>query len=330
MRLVIAISLSAMLYGSASAGIMTTLLSLPGMADERPPATAERHRIYVKTDAHEGPVVVPDQRRLYFTTVPDFGSDDTHIAIRYVDLETGAVATFKPRSNMANGMSLSRDGTALLVAEQGTRDTPAAISRLRLSDGAREVVVDSFDGKPFNSPNKVIEAASGMIYFTDPDYGYHQGFKDVPQLPMSVYAHDPQTGETTRLTTELARPHGIALSPDERVLYLGDTDAIDGSSPYDPSRSHGILSAPLLSPNEIGPLTEVLSVPVGIPDGFIVTEPDGELWVAAGDGLRRYSADGSPIELLSIPGGAFNVARDGDVLYSTADTAIWRTRVKPE
>lgn len=289
-------------------------------------ADEAQHAVFVETDAHEGPVVVPSQNRLYFTSVPDFASDDTHIAIRYVDLDTKEVDTFLPRSNMANGMWLTKEGDALLVAEQGTLDTPAAISRIRLSDGHREVLVDSYDGKHFNSPNKVIEASNGWIYFSDPDYGHNQGFKPAPELPMAVYAFDPQTGETVVLTTDVDRPHGLALSPDETLLYIGDTDAIDGINPYDPNRSKDIWSAPLLTPDTIGPLENVLSVPEGIPDGFIVTE-DGDLWVAAGDGLRRYSADGEFIELYPVEGGIFNVTQHGNELFLTADTAIWRTVV---
>jgi len=311
----------------AFVGGLLLLLATAGQAEPRPSKDLDEHTVYAQADAHEGPVVAPDQNRLYFTSVPDSASDDASIAIRYVDLNTGQIETFKPDANMANGMWLTRDGRSLLVAEQGTRDTPGGISRIRLADGARDVVIDSFEGKPFNSPNKVIEASSGWIYFSDPDYGHHQGFKDAPQLPMAVYAYNPETGETTQLTTAVARPHGLALSLDESVLYIGDTDAIDGSGPYDPSRSRSILSAPLLAPNKIGPLKEVLSVPVGIPDGFIVTKPDGNLWVAAGDGVRLYSSDGKLIKKFPIEGGAFNVVEHDGKIYSTADTAIWKTEI---
>ena len=288
------------------------------------------HSILVHTDAHEGPVVVPDQNRLYFTTPPDFKSDDTHIAIRYVDLATLEIVTWRPRSNMANGMWLTKDGSALLVAEQGTHDTPGAISRIRLSDGEREVLVDSFEGKPLNSPNKVIQASSGWIYFSDPDYGHNQGFKPGPELPMAVYAFNPATGETIRLTTDIARPHGLALSLDETLLYIGDTDAIDGAHPYDPNRSHDVLAAPLLAAYKIGDLEEVFSVPVGIPDGFIVVAPGGDLWVAAGDGLRHYTGAGVFIALYPVDGGVVDLTRHGDTLYSTANTAIWQTKIPVE
>jgi len=291
---------------------------------------AREHSVFVEIDAHEGPVVVPWQNRLYFTTKPDFQSEDTHIAIRYVDLDTQEIGTFLPRSNMANGMQLSADGAALLVAEQGTMDTPGAISRIDLADGTRKVIVDSFEGKPFNSPNKVIQSSDGWIYFSDPDYGANQGFKPEPQLPPAVYAHDPSTGKTHRLTTEIARPHGLALSPDETVLYIGDTDAIDGKHPYDPEKSHSILSAPLEAPHRLGRLSEVLSVPVGIPDGFIVTAPAGDIWVGAGDGLRHYGADGALKAVHDSAGPVFNLTQHGNAIYSTADTAVWRTDTLPD
>jgi gluconolactonase len=270
---------------------------------------------------------VPHQNRLYFTTKPDFESDDVHIAIRYVDLDTRKVGTLLPRSNMANGMWLSADGKALLVAEQGTMQTPGAISRIDLANGTREVIVDSYEGKPFNSPNKVIQSSNGWIYFSDPDYGANQGFNPAPELPMAVYAHDPSTGKTYRLTAGIARPHGLALSPDEKVLYIGDTDAIDGKNPYNIDKSHSILSAPLEAPNRLGPLSEVLSVPVGIPDGFIVPAGGDDLWVGAGDGLRHYQADGTLKALYPVGGPVFNVTRHGNKIYSTADTAIWQTHI---
>ena len=282
----------------------------------------------METDAHEGPVFVPDQNRLYFTSKPNFEASDTHISIRFVDLDTKKVETFLERSNMANGMWLTRDGQALLVAEQGTRTTPAAITRISLQDGIRTVLVDSFEGKPLNSPNKAIEAKNGWIYFSDPDYGHNQGFKDDPAVPMAVYAHDPASGHTVRLTTEPARPHGLALSPDERTLYIGDTDAIDGRTPYNRNRTRHILAAPLLAPDRIGKIQTLFSVPVGIPDGFITRPTDGDLLVAAGDGLRQYTPEGEFVALYPIPGGAFNVTASGDTYFSTADTAIWRTKIQ--
>ncbi|MEO1058900.1 MAG: SMP-30/gluconolactonase/LRE family protein [Actinomycetota bacterium] len=311
--------------GQLAAASFVLLATLPwsGLAAD----TDDDHAIFVETDAHEGPVAVPALHRIYFTTKPDLQADEPHVAIGYVDVSTGDVGTLAPRSNMANSMWLSADGQTLLVAEQGTLDTPGAISRIDVSNGYRTVLVDEYDGQRFNSPNKVIEADTGWIYFSDPDYGHNQGFKPPPELPMAVYAHDPATGTTTVLTDALDRPHGLALSPDQSVLYITDTDAIDGKNPYDPNRTRAILAAPLLAPDHLGPIETIATVPVGIPDGLTVTAEDGHLWVGAGDGLRRYTPDGDLVELFPVGGGVFNVTRFGDSMYSTADTAIWKTAI---
>ena len=145
--------------------------------------------------------------------------------------------------------------------------------------------------------------------------------------PRRSTRYDPSTNTTVRLTTEVARPHGLALSLDESELYIGDTDAINGKDPYDPDRSRTIHAAPLIAPDKIGPLREILSVPIGIPDGFIVTEPDGDLWVGAGDGLRRYDKDGNLKKLYPVDGTVFNVTLHDGRLYSTADTEIWQTEL---
>ncbi|MDG2273088.1 MAG: SMP-30/gluconolactonase/LRE family protein [Halioglobus sp.] len=279
--------------------------------------------VVVQTNAHEGPVFVPSQGRLYFTTKPDFTASDTHIAINYLDIATTRVASFRSHSNMANGMWLSRDGKSLLVAEQGTFMSPGAISRIALADGKREVVIDEFQGKPFNSPNKVIESSAGWIYFSDPDYGHNQGFKPAPLLPMAVYAHDTLSGATVRLSTAFDRPHGLALSPNENVLYVGDTAAVDGRSSYKPGATHGVFDAKLLAPDSLGVVRSLLQVPVGIPDG-VVTSPNGDLFVAAGDGVRHYSDEGKFLGLMAIENGAVNLTLVNGVLYITADTAIYR------
>ena len=282
--------------------------------------------VVVQTNAHEGPVFVTSQGRLYFTTKPDFRASVTHIAINYLDIATNKVVSFRLHSNMANGMWLSRDGKSLLVAEQGTLTSPAAISRIALADGKREVVVDEYQGKPFNSPNKVIESSAGWIYFSDPDYGHNQGFKPAPLLPMAVYAHDSLSGTTVRLSTSFDMPHGLALSPDENLLYVGDTAAIDGRRSYDPSATHGIFVAKLLTPDSLGVVRSLLQVPIGIPDG-IVTSPNGDLFVAAGDGVRHYSDEGKFLGLMAIENGAVNLTLVEGVLYITADTAIYRAKV---
>src|SRR4051812_16701616 len=121
----------------------------------------------VATDAHEGPVYAPDEHALYFTSVPA-----PRAAIRRFDLSTRRVTTLVDDGNAPNGMSLAADGR-LLVCEQD----PPAIALIDRRSGEREPVVEDAG---LNSPNDVVEKSDGSIWFTDPSYGYLQGFRPPP------------------------------------------------------------------------------------------------------------------------------------------------------
>ena len=165
----------------------------------------------VETDAHEGPVYVDDDA-LYFTTQrPD-------VAIRRLVLATGEVTTVRGAANVANGMALDAEGR-LIVCEQD----PAAITRFDPASGNVETLVDSYDGRPLNSPNDVVVTRDGAVWFSDPSYGHLQGFRPPPELPDAVYRY--ADGELTMVADGFDKPNGLAFSPDEDVLYVGDNGA---------------------------------------------------------------------------------------------------------
>ena len=140
----------------------------------------------VDTDAHEGPVYVPEEDALYFTTLPTRTDvplpGSPQVAIKRLALDGDRfplaqehLTTIREpaRSNMANGMALDRQGR-LLICEQGTRFEPGRISRLDPRTGIVEGVVEQWSGLRLNSPNDVVEKSDGTIWFTDPSYGYLQ------------------------------------------------------------------------------------------------------------------------------------------------------------
>ncbi|MEM9243607.1 MAG: SMP-30/gluconolactonase/LRE family protein [Pseudomonadota bacterium] len=292
-------------------------------------ATAAMLEKIVTTNAHEGPVCVARQDRLYYATKPDFQAGKIpHTSIMYLDLRTNKVHTFIKDANMTNGMWLAPGGKALLAAEQGNKNSPGGIFQIDLKTAKQTVVVDKFHGKPFNSPNKVIVSKGGVIYFSDPDYGYNQGFKPKPQLLNAVYAYAIASRQLRRLSTAFIMPHGLALSPDEKYLYVGDTAAVDGKSgdPDNPYDSHGIYKIKLQTPVQLGTLEKLETVSPGIPDGFIIL-PNGQLYVAAGDGIHHYAPNGRLIDIIKIPGGAVNLTPCNGYLYITADKAIYRSKL---
>jgi gluconolactonase len=255
-------------------------------------AVATRLEKLVETDAHEGPVYVPREHVLYFTTVPRPGPQTS---IRRLDLATRRVTTVREDANMANGMALDRE-VRLVVCEQGGFDRPARISR----DG--ETVVDGL-----NSPNDVVVALDGSIWFTDPSYGWLQGFRPPPERPDAVYRF--ARGELTVVTTSPDKPNGLAFSPDERTLYVGDS-----------SERREVIAIELATGAE---RTFAADIP-GYPDG-LKTDAEGRVYVSSADGILIFEPDGTQAGEIPLP-GAVNFTFGGperDVLYITADDAIW-------
>src|SRR5512145_1656190 len=116
-----------------------------------PPLAARLERV-ADVDAHEGPVYVPAEHALYFTTLPR--GSERRVAIRRLDLGSRRVTTLRDTANGANGMTLGPDGR-LVVCEQGSMAEPARITRVDRATGAPETIVDGFEGRRLNSPNDV-------------------------------------------------------------------------------------------------------------------------------------------------------------------------------
>jgi gluconolactonase len=268
-------------------------------------ATFELTRL-VATDAHEGPVYVADEHALYFTSVP---RPRPHVAVRRLDLGTLKVTTVADGANAANGMTLDTNGR-LVVCEQGTRMSEARLSRLDRFTGTRRTIVDSYRGLPLNSPNDVVAARDGSIWFTDPSYGYLQGFRPPPQLPDAVYRLDPETGLLVSVADNFDKANGLAFSPDERTLYVGDSEAC---RIYAFDVEDGRLANQRVF-SEIAP---------GYPDGIKVTA-DGRVFSSFCDGIAIFDPQGERIGEIELP-GAVNFTF-GDALYVTTDTAIWAVK----
>jgi gluconolactonase len=269
-------------------------------------------------DAHEGPVYVAEEQALYFTTLPR----ELRVDIKRLDLATGEVAVVRAAANMANGMTLAPDGR-LLVCEQGTRDERARISAVDRRTGEAETVVDALDGVALNSPNDVVVRCDGTIWFTDPTYGYLQGFKPAPAHGDCVYRYDPATGRLSVVASDFDKPNGLAFSPDERVLYVGDSGANHEPGSYDPRRPHHIRAFDVDGSRLANDRLFAVTTP-GFPDGIKV-DADGRVYASAFSGVQVFDPLGELVGELELP-GAVNFTFGGaerDVLYITADTAIW-------
>jgi gluconolactonase len=269
----------------------------------------------VDADAHEGPVYVEPEHALYFTTTPQPGP---RVSIKRLDLVSLEVAVVREDANGANGMTLAPDGR-LLVCEQGTHETPAQISVVDRETGAAETVVAELAGLPLNSPNDIVVAADGSVWFTDPSYGHLQGFKPEPAHGDYVYRFD---GERPALAEDsFDKPNGLAFSPDESILYVGDSGANHEPGTFDPRRPHHIRAFDVVDGRRLVNGRLFATITPGFPDGIKV-DADGRVYSSSFSGVQVFSTDGELVEEIPLP-GAVNFAFGGSTLYVTTDTAIW-------
>ncbi|MGH2967744.1 MAG: SMP-30/gluconolactonase/LRE family protein [Solirubrobacteraceae bacterium] len=254
------------------------------------------------TEAHEGPVYVAGEDALYFTTVPRDGRVD----IRRLALGPGGgISTVRADANMANGMTLDAEGR-LVVCEQGGFDRPAAITRMDLASGHVETVVDGWRGLPLNSPNDVVAASDGALWFTDPSYGHLQGFRPAPRLADRVYRFE---GELTAVAEGFEKPNGLALSPGERVLYVGDSEARH-------VKAFDVVDGGRLANERL-----FCEIADGYPDGIRV-DSAGNVYATAAAGIQVFDPAGALVREIPLP-GAVHFTFGGPGLLVTTDDAIW-------
>jgi gluconolactonase len=255
----------------------------------------------------EGPVWVPDggDGYLVFSDIPANELKKWSKA--------DGLTTFRQPSDMVNGNTLDRDGH-LISASHGKRVILRADK-----EGKASALVESFEGKRFNSPNDVAVKSDGTIWFTDPPYGLPKDQK--PELDFhGVYRFDPKTKQVTNVTKEKQWPNGIAFSPDEKTLYVARSD---GKNP--------IIEAFEVKPDgTVGEGKELCRLDRGIPDGIRV-DAEGRIWSSAGDGVHVFSNEGKLLGKILVPESPANLAfggKDGNTLFITARTSLYSIPVK--
>jgi gluconolactonase len=238
-------------------------------------------------------------------------------------LELDRVSVAKASANAANGMAIDLEGR-LVVCEQGTPSQPGAITQFDPSANASKTLVDGWKGLPLNSPNDVVVKTDGTLWFTDPSYGHLHRFKPEPQLGESVYRYDPRTDRLSAVADDFDKPNGLAFSPDERLLYVGDSGANQEAGSYYTERPHHIRAFDVRDGGELGDDRVFAVTTPGYPDGIKV-DSDGRVYASSCAGVQVFAPGGELIGEIKLP-GAVNFTFGGsrrDVLFITTDTAVW-------
>ena len=254
---------------------------------------------------------------LVFSDVPE------NTVFGWKEGDTAAKVVLKPSGSLSgdgqgsNGLQVDAQGN-LILCQHGER----RIARLE-KDGTFTSLADKFEGKRFNSPNDLVIAKSGTIFFTDPPYGLKKG--ETPDLQQhGVYSVTP-AGKVSLLIADIRFPNGIALSPDQKTLYIAVSDPKDTrimayDLQDDGTAKNGRVffnAQPLKSPTRKGGC-----------DGLKV-DTNGNIWTTGPGGVLIISKDGKHLGSILTGQATANCAfggTDRGTIYITADMFLLRVK----
>lgn len=268
----------------------------------------------------EGPIWVPDGYLL-------FSDPNSNTIYRWSDND--GLSVFRTKSGYtggdisdygqpgSNGLTLDRDDR-LTINEHGNR----RVTRLE-KNGSLTVLADRYEGKRLNSPNDLVYRSDGSLYFTDPPFGLPKAFDDPrKEIPFSgVYRWS--NGQLQLLTTDMTGPNGLAFSPDEKYLYVGNwDDKRKIVMRYDVKPDGTLTNGRVFFDMTSAPGEDAI-------DGLKV-DRQGNLYVSGPGGLWILSSAGKYLGTIVGPEHPHNFAwgdADGKTLYLTAQTGLYRIRL---
>lgn len=259
----------------------------------------------------EGPVWIDETASLLWSDIPN------DRILRWS--AAGGMTVWQQGVEFTNGHVREPSGS-VLHCSHGLR----AVYRTGIEPGRREIVVDRYRGRRFNSPNDVVVKSDGTIWFTDPPYGLivpEEGHGGEPELDdCHVFRFDPASGEVTAMTDLPHHPNGLAFSPDESLLYVSDTAAALGHGPQHCIHVFDVIAGSRLANGRV-----FADIAPGVPDGIRV-DVDGRVWSSAADGVHVLDPDATPIALIPVPEKVGNLCFGGavrDTLFIVASTSLY-------
>lgn len=261
----------------------------------------------------EGPIWHPYEMHLTFSDVPG------NTMYRWSERE--GMSTFRAPSHMANGNTYDPQG-GIFTCEHAT-------SRISYTDpeGQYHIVATRFEDKELNSPNDIVLKSDGSVYFTDPDYGRIMEFGGIireQELPFQgVFRLDPKNSSLTLLADDFERPNGLCFSPNEKQLFVNDTDRKH-------IRVFDVLDDGVVTNNRVW--THVSGEGLGAPDGMKFNQA-GHLFCTGPGGIHVFDSDANLLGIVLLPELWITNFTWGDKdlrsLYITAHPgSLYRLRMK--
>ena len=278
----------------------------------------------------EGPVYVSDSDYLLFSDVPAnriYKWKQGNGASIYLE-PSGYTGTIpKEKEPGSNGLVIDKKGK-LVLCQQGNRQIGRMKSSLNDPKAVFETIVSSYQGKKFNSPNDAVYAANGNLYFTDPPYGLEKGIKDSSkEIPFQgIYLVKPG-GKALLFTDKVSYPNGIALSPDNKILYISNSDGDNKEWTKYELNDQGLIAKASVFYHvsaEEGKLP-------GSPDGMKVNAK-GYIFASGPGGIWLFNPAGKVLARIYTGQLTSNCYIDQvhNMLYMTCKSFVMRVKLKPE
>jgi gluconolactonase len=314
-------------------------------ADDLVPAGAKLELLYtrsapIKGGLTEGVAAAPDGS-MYFSEIP-FG-DDKGMIMRF-DPRTKTTTVFARDSHKSNGLMFDAKGN--LIACEGSDGGGRCVSRWDVKTGRREVIADRYMGKRFNACNDLSIDEKGRIYFSDPRY---LGTEPRELEHRAVYRIDTD-GTVVEVTHDVEKPNGLAISPDQKTLYVADhnngTDRIDPSAPPPKKGAMKVYAFPLGTDGLVNGPKKTL-VDFGDEEGSdgMTVDTEGRIYLAARTPsrpgilvidptgrevafIKTAAPQAGAVEPVGNPSNCdFGIGDDKNMLYVTVDKSLYRIRL---
>jgi gluconolactonase len=255
----------------------------------------------------EGPLWLPDGSLLF---------QDIKAEKSYKVTPDGVLHLLRDQTRAANGQTFDAEGRVIFCEQKGRR-----VSRMDPDGSNVETVVETWEGKRLNSPNDIVARSDGLIYFTDPPYGVQPPDREIPF--QAVFALDGLGVPRPVVHEGFEKPNGLALSPDEKTLYVCDTAKYH-------VRAFAVEESGVLAEGSDRVFCILDPGQPGGPDGLKV-DVEGRVYVAVALGVWVYEPDGKLLGILSLPQRPSNLnwgGPDGRTLAITAVDHVYKVNFK--
>ena len=274
----------------------------------------------------EGPLWVEEEQFLLFSDIPPnrIMKWTEHDGVSLY-LHPSGYTGERERGGEPGSNGLIRDSEGnLVLCQHGDRRMARMASPIDEPKAAFETIIDRYEGKRFNSPNDAVFDSNGNLYFTDPPYGLEGNVNDpAKELDFQGVYRLSADGKLSLLTDQMTRPNGLGLSPDEKTLYVANSDP-DAPiwNAFELDEEGAITSSRLFfdASDEGGK---------GLPDGLKV-DPEGNIWATGPGGVFVFSPQGQKLGRIMTGEATSNCGFNSDysILYMTCDDYLMRIQLK--